>query len=157
LSISPLMTNNFIDSCAFDPKYEPEDGAAREIYAMWEAGILLLQIAHSTLKETEHPNTPESVKKAAQSLIYTVDVNLTDDERDSLRRIELTLAGDGKVENIKQDARHVFEAAKYGSYFITTDARILKKRVELYQLSGAMIVKPSEFLSTVRHHMAEDT
>jgi hypothetical protein len=36
-----------------------------------------------------------------------------------LQKIEAFFAGNGKVENITQDARHVFEAQKYGTYFIT--------------------------------------
>jgi hypothetical protein len=30
----------------------------------------------------------------------------------------------GKSENLEADARHVFEAQKYGSYFVTRDARL---------------------------------
>ena len=157
MTVSPLVTNNFLDSCAFDPKYDPEHSAALEIYKLYEAGRLLLQIAHSTLKELEHSNTPGWVKKAAQGLIFTMEVELTEGERDLLDQIERTLAGNGKLENVKQDARHVFEAGKYGSYFITADARILKKALELSELSNATIVTPSEFLRIAHRFIEEDT
>ncbi len=158
MSISPLVTNNFLDSCAFDPKYEPEHTAARKIYQLWESGVLLIQIAHSTLKETEHPSTPSWVKDAAGSLLFTEEVNLADEEKSMLARIERVLAGKGKVENIKQDARHVFEAQKYGSYFITADTRILKRATELREISGGIhVVTPSEFLALVLDQMEGDT
>jgi hypothetical protein len=153
MTINPSITNNFLDSCAFDPKYAPEDKASVELFDRCKKGKLLLQIAHSTQKEIEHPNTPAWVKTEAQNLIYTIEVQLTPNEVAILRKIEAILAGNGKVENITQDARHVFEAQKYGSYFITTDARILD-RAEALRKSFAvlLIVKPSEFLALVKGH-----
>lgn len=146
---NPLTSNNFIDSCAFDPKYEPEDEASNEIFRFYKAGKLLIQIAHSTQKEMEHPNTPVWVKTEATHLIYTIPVQLTEGEVRKLREIETILAGNGKVENILQDAMHVFEAQKYGSYFVTTDARILNRASELRSICGLTILKPNDFLSIV--------
>lgn len=58
MPINPLTTNNFMDSCAFDPKYKPEDRASEEIFKLSKVGKILIQIAHSTQKEIDHPNTP---------------------------------------------------------------------------------------------------
>jgi len=152
MAIDPMITNNFLDSCAFDPKYAPEDAAAIEIFDLYRKEKILLQIAHSTQKEIEHPNTPAWVKAEAHNLIFTIDIPLTPNEVRILREIETILAGDGQVKNIAQDARHVFEAQKYGSYFITTDAKILKRADALRASCGVAIVKPSEFLALVRKH-----
>jgi hypothetical protein len=154
MPISPLITNNFIDSCAFDPKYEPESSASVEIFRLSEQTHLLLQIAHSTQKEIEHPNTPHWVKDKAEELIYTLQVQLTPNEIKTLREIETILAGNGKVENIAQDALHVFEAQKYGSYFITTDDRILKRADALRRRVGVSVLKPSEFLAMTKQYLA---
>lgn len=150
---NPLINNNFIDSCAFDPKYEPEDSASVDIFKLSQEGKILIQIAHSTQKELEHPNTPAWVKSEAQQLIYTIKVPLIANEENKLREIELILAGNGKVENIVQDARHIFEAQKYGSYFITTDNRILSRAHELHLACGISILKPSNFLSLVTQYL----
>ena len=149
MAIDPHITNNFLDSCAFDPKYKPEDTAAIELFELYKQGKILLQIAHSTQKEVEHPNTPKWVKDEANNLVFTIAVPLTPNEVLYLRKIEAILAGNSKVENIAQDARHVFEAQKYGSYFITTDARILNRADALRKSCGVVIVKPSEFLALV--------
>lgn len=149
MAIDPRITNNFLDSCAFDPKYAPEDKAAVELFKLSRQGKILLQIAHSTQKEIEHPNTPAWVKTEANNLIFTISVQLTPNEVTCLRKIEAILAGNGKVENIAQDARHVFEAQKYGSYFITTDARILNRANAFRKSCGVAIVTPSEFLALV--------
>ncbi len=60
------------------------------------------------------------------------------------------LAGNGKPENVTQDAYHVFEAAKYGSYCVTTDQRILQKSSELCSACDIDIVKPSELLAILQ-------
>ena len=150
MAIDRSIANNFLDSCAFDPKYSPEDEASVELFDLYKKGKLLLQIAHSTQKEIEHPNTPAWVKAEAQNLIYTIQVQLTPNEVATLRKIETILAGNGKVGNITQDARHVFEAQKYGSYFITTDTRILDRAGALLKSCGVVIVRPSEFLALVK-------
>ena len=152
MAVDPGITNNFLDSCAFDPKYAPVDKASVELIELYKKDNLPLQIAHSTQKEIDHPNTPACVKAEAQVLIYTIPVQLTPNEVSLLRKIETILAGNGKVENIIQDARHVFEAQKSGTYFITTDARILVRAKPLRKICEVLIVKPSEFLALVMAH-----
>lgn len=155
-ALSPLIVSSFIDSCAFDPKYEPEASAAVEIFKLSESEEFGLEIAHSTQKEIEHPNTPDWVKKQATGLIYTIGVQLiTPNEKKLLNDIEVILAGNGKIENIKQDAKHVFEATKYGHYFITTDKRILSRAQELRDRSGVNVLLPSTFLESLKKHIAE--
>lgn len=154
MAISPLITNNFIDSCAFDPKYEPETSASVKIFGLSEGTDLLLQIAHSTQKEIDHPNTPNWVKQKAREFIFTLQVQLTSNETKILREIESTLAGNGKVENIAQDARHIFEAQKYGTYFITTDGLILRRADALRKRFGVQVLKPSDFLALTKKHLA---
>lgn len=152
--INPFSTNNFIDSCAFDPKYAPEDAASTEIFRLHREHNLGLEIAHSTLKEAEHPNTPAWVRTEAQELVYTIPTTLTPNEVNYLHRIQTILTGNGKAEKMLQDAMHVFEAQKYGSYFITTDSRILKKADELRREVFVVILKPSEFLTLAREHIS---
>lgn len=144
--IDPRRTNNFIDSCAFDPKYSPEDEAANALFKLYEDGKIILNIAHSTQKEIEHPKTPEWVKQQARLTIYTIKTQLTDDEKRKKDIILQILAGKGKVENMIQDSEHVYEASKYGSYFVTSDERILKKDLELFECCNVTILKPSELL-----------
>lgn len=154
-ALSPLIVNNFIDSCAFDPKYEPEASASVEIFQLSEKEGFGLQIAHSTQKEIEHPNTPGWVKTLAGGLIYSVNVQLTQNEKNLLNDIEAILAGSGKIENIKQDAWHIFEAGKYGHYFITTDKRILSRADTLRERTGVNVLLPSEFLASLKKYVME--
>jgi hypothetical protein len=152
--INPFLTNNFIDSCAFDPKYAPEDAASTEIFLLHREHDLGLEIAHSTLKEVEHPNTPAWVKQEAHGLVYTIPTALTPNEFKYLHIIETILTGNGKPEKMAQDALHIFEAQKYGSYFITTDDRILKMADQLLREVSVAILKPSKFLALAREHIS---
>ena len=137
----------FLDSCAFDPKYSPEDKFSKEIFDLHEQDEFGLTIAHSTEKEIEHPNTPIWVKKKALEFLFTVEVNLTEHELEKLRRIEQILAGNGKRKNVVSDAKHIFEAQKYFADFVTTDERILRKKAELRQICPIKFFKPSEFVA----------
>lgn len=148
--LNPRIVNIFLDSCAFDPKYTPEDTAAQTLLMRSKNGDLLLEIAHSTQKEMEHPNTPVWVKHEAKRFIYTMETTLVESEQKLKAEILKILAGNGKPENVTQDAHHVFEAAKYGSYFVTTDQRILQKRSELCSTCDIDIVKPSELLAILQ-------
>jgi len=135
-----------MDSCAFDPKYSPENDASLRIFSLYEESAIVLNIAHSTIKEIEHPNTPSWVKKEAGTMIYSIETSLTQKEIAQKTEILKVLTGNGKPEKMAKDAEHVFEASKYCGYFITTDERILKKKDDLQAFCAAIIVKPSEFL-----------
>ena len=154
--INPWITNSFVDSCAFDPKYAPEDEAANAIVELHRNEQLGIQIAHSNQKEIEHPNTPAWVKAEAAGLIYTIRVTLTPNERAMLRRILEILTGTGKPKNFEADARHLFEAQKYGSYFVTTDRRILTCASQLEAACNVDVLLPSEFLALVRRNEKPD-
>ena len=143
VSINPYKTNIFVDSCAFDPKYDPEDKASETLF---NNDRLNLIIAHSNMKEIEHPNTPNWVKKKALSRIQTIETHLTPKENSIRNNIHAILTGNGNPEKMEQDAYHVFESHKYGSYFVTTDNRILDKRDKISKVSNACILKPSELL-----------
>jgi hypothetical protein len=147
VATSPLIGNTLIDSCAFDPKYEPEATASAEIFRLSQQMRFMLVIAHSTQKEIEHPKTPAWVKQRAQQMISSLEVPLEPTEKRRLRAIETILAGKGRVDNVRQDARHVFEAQKYGRYFITTDERILSRARALQELCHVIVLKLSEFLA----------
>jgi hypothetical protein len=143
----PRRTNTFLDSCAFDPKYHPEDEAAQRIRQLRRGVMISILIAHSNQKEIEHPNTPADVKAEAADMNYTIETSLTPDEVARRAKIHAALTGDGNPEKYAADAQHVFEAGKYGGgYFVTTDGRILARKSELQALSGAVILKPSEWL-----------
>lgn len=144
--LDPRRANNFLDSCAFDPKYAPEHDAAQAIRALGNEAQVILNLAHSNQKEIDHPNTPEGVKLEAAGMIFTLETSLTPDEIARKAKIHAVLTGNGKPDKYAADAAHVFEAGKYGGYFITTDERIIGKRDELRQVSPATILRPSEWL-----------
>jgi hypothetical protein len=93
------------------------------------------------------------VKRKARGLVYTTTVPLTPDEGRRLSKIHAILTGNGKPENVADDARHIFEAQKYGSYFVTTDGRLLKRADEIWAACGVQILRPSEFLALVQNHV----
>jgi len=144
--LDPRRTNNFLDSCAFDPKYAPDDEAARHIRELGNRGVINLLLAHSNQKEIEHPNTPQDVKREAQAMTYTLETALTPNEVKQKEAIHVILTGNGKPEKYEADAAHVFEAGKYVGYFITADQRILGKRQELGRVCAATIFTPCEWL-----------
>lgn len=154
--MNPWITNSFLDSCAFDPKYRPEDQAATELFRLHQVDGLGIRLAHSNQKEVDHPNTPAWVKAKAAGLIYTTNVTLTQDEKSRLTKIHAILTGNGKPEKLEDDARHIFEAQKYGSYFVTTDEKLLKRADEIRTECGVEILRPSQFLGLVRSHVWPD-
>ena len=93
MPIDPRITNIHLDSCAFDPKYGDEQRAAEDILKMSDDGDLIVQIAHSTQKEIDHPNTPAPVKRRAASKIFTLPVGLTKNELAIKDQIWATITG----------------------------------------------------------------
>ncbi len=147
--IDPYRRNIHIDSCSFNPIHHPEDEASLILLKLSEEGTIVLNIAHSVKKEIEHPNTPDWVKREAGCIVFTLDVGLTQGEKELKRRINEVLAGDGKIDNCREDAEHIFECNKYGGIFVTVDKGILRKRDELHKLCGVDILLPSEVMALI--------
>jgi hypothetical protein len=133
-----------------DRKGDSEDQVVDEILALAEDLKISLYLPHSVKSEIEHPNTPAETKKRAAGLIYTQPVTLTEPEIQRLQKIQAMLQGDARPGKHHRDAFHVVEAAKYGSYFITNDGRILNHRGALTAILGVDVVTPTEFLERFR-------
>jgi len=146
MPINSSIANILLDSCAFDLGDEDEQKASLEILALSDNGDLTVQIAHSTQKEINHPHTPDWVKQRAAQRIFTVEVQNTPNEMKMKNEILAIITGSGKPENYSADAEHVFEAQKYGSYFVTTDNGILRRADALHDLCQIDILKPSQLL-----------
>lgn len=151
--LDPRRSLNFLDSCAFDPKYSPEHEASEKLRQLSNEDVLVLHLAHSTQKEVDHPNTPVWVKREAATFIYSIETSLTPGEVEQKAAILAILTGNGKPDKYAADAAHVFEAGKYCGYFITADERILKKKHELEKVCAAVIVKPSKLLEILESHL----
>ena len=106
--INPRLQTNFIDSCAFDPKHSPEDQASMRIFSLCENQKIVLNIAHSNLKEIDHPNTPEWVKRKSIGLIYSIKTGLNNQELELKAKILKILAGNGKPDNMVKNTEHLF-------------------------------------------------
>ncbi len=148
-NIDPIRNNILLDTCAFDPKYSPEDKASRELFELSKNGKITLVLAHSNQKEISHPNTPSWVKQEAQRVIYTLPTPLIEEERNLKEKILSILTGAGKKKNMLEDADHIFEASKYGPFFVTTDKGILKRRDEIRNLCNVEILLPSQILNII--------
>jgi hypothetical protein len=116
--------------------------------------ILVRSTRRSNLK-IEHPNTPGDVKAEAADMNYTIPTPLTPAEHQRRVLVLQIMAGDGNPARYEADAHHIFEAGKYGGgYFVTTDHRILNRKSELEAVSGAIIVRPTEWLVIYEAHVA---
>ena len=142
---NPKRSNNFLDTCAFDPKVPAEASCAQKIRELSNEGKILLILSNTNQKELEHSNTPIDVLAEARAMIHTLPVQLTSEELIKRTKIYEILTGNAKPQAHYADATHIVESTKYGGCFITTDKRILNKRSELQGL-GAVILKPSEWL-----------
>ncbi|MBU2203595.1 MAG: hypothetical protein KKE72_02745 [Gammaproteobacteria bacterium] len=146
---NPLYGNVYFDSCAFDGGNVQEQEASIKARELYEECGHEVEILHSVAKEIDYPSTPKWVKDIAQSLIYTIEVELTVLDQAQLADIEQIIVGNGSLEKMKSDCRHVFEAQKNGRYFVTTDNRLLKKADHICSKYNLFIVKPSQFLETL--------
>jgi predicted nucleic acid-binding protein len=154
--IDPRIHNNFLDAHVLDRTGGPDDALVDEILVLARSLKISLMLPHSVKAEIEHPNTPAEVKRRALGLIYTERVSLTESERALHRQAREIVRGNARPGKHDRDAFHVVEAEKYGGgYFVTNDARLLKKRAELERVLAIAIVTPTEFLQAYRRFEAE--
>ncbi len=149
---NPLYHPVYYDSCAFDGGEKTEQEASIKARGLFEKNGGNIKIVHSVMKEIEFPHTPQWVKDIADNSIYTIEVHHNQQETTELRDVEKIIVGNGNIEKRKADCRHVFEAQKYGRYFVTTDNGILKHSSKIKNRFNLFIIKPSEFLTIIKQH-----
>lgn len=154
--INPWFTNSSLDTCSLNPASPVEAIAVEEILRLHTERGLSLVISHSTKREFDHPNTPQAVKEQASSKIFTVSVELNPQEMTIKQRLHDLIVGNGKASTYAADAEHIFEAQKYGSYFLTEDRRLLGKADAVCTICGLVVLLPSDFLRMVKQHPAAE-
>jgi hypothetical protein len=115
--------------------------------SLYEEQKVVLNIAHSVESELEHAATPDHVKRLANDMNRTLPIQLIDAEQERFKEIRGILVGRSGPAKHDADANHVFHAGKWLGYFVTTDGRILSRRVALQEASRSTIVKPSEWMA----------
>jgi len=151
---NPKYGNTVLDSCVLGTPGAEHDAATKILELAGEGAVSVIT-THGVIDEISHPSTPQHIKDIAASLIFTIPVGRNSEEQLKFQEIHAEMTGNGKPENYAADADHIFEAGKYGRCFVTNDERILKKRESLTLLSGALIVRPSEWLREYEKNLGE--
>jgi len=106
-------------------------------------------IAGGVRDEVLHPATPIEKKAVVIPQIYNLRPGRNSQQEGERRAVAAILQGNAKPETHAADASHLSEAAETGcAYFVTEDARILRKRAELAGVlpPSLQIVTLEEFL-----------
>jgi hypothetical protein len=150
-ALDPRICNVTIDANALDRDGSTRDKLVNRLLELSAAGTITLMVPKGVRIEMQHPHTPAHVRDAGLSQIFTIQTGLTAQEQALRRLIEQELQGDAKPGSHAADADHLFEANKYGGYFITHDKRILDRTSKLRaRLSPALnVVTLQEFFTVL--------
>jgi hypothetical protein len=148
---------------AIDANTLDRDGSARDnlvdrLLGLSSAGTINLIVPKRVREEIQNPRTPAHVQEAALPKLFTISVGLNSDEQRRKRIIEQELQGNARPGKHMADADHLFEAAKYGGYFITHDQRILAKAGRLGEVlpPSLTVVTLVDFLAIFGDYAARD-
>lgn len=147
--ISPLHSNNFIDANILDDVADGQDAAVGEIVRLARSGEVTVLLPYSVQNELANPNTPAHVRRAATTFLFSIQVDLTEEEQRRYLALVGAVKGNAEEKNIAPDLFHVCEAAKYGGYFITRDKRLLARSGAISKVLQIDVVTPSVFLDRV--------
>jgi hypothetical protein len=132
--LDPRICPVAIDANALDRDGSAGDHLVDRLLGLSSAGAINLILPKCVREEIQNPRTPKDVQEATLPLIFTIPVGLNPDEQRRKRIIERELQGNARPGKHMSDADHLFEAAKYGGYFITHDRRILTKAGRLCEV-----------------------
>ena len=153
--LDPRRVNTLLDSNALE---HSDQNQVNRLLSLIAEGRITLIVPHGVLSEIAHPNTPNQIKDAMSEQLFTEEVERCSTEEQQIARIDAVLQGNARTGRHSADAKHVFEAAKYGGYFITHDKRIMQtKRRELEAMySNLSIVTLDEYLTTYDRFAGEN-
>lgn len=149
--LDPRIGNIFIDANAIDKPAGDADRArdVDRLLQLWGDEHIRLHLPRGVRVEILNPQTPQAVRDATMGAIFTLPVGLTAEERRQRAEIKAVLKGNALSDKHDADADHLAEAAKYGTYFITHDDRVLKLSGRLRDALGPAlrVVTLADFLA----------
>jgi hypothetical protein len=147
-----------IDANALDRDGSARDNVVDRLLGLSSAGTINLIVPKRVREEIQNPRTPAHVREAALPKLFTIPVGLNSDEQRRKRIIEQELQGDARPGKHMADADHLFEAAKYGGYFITHDQRILTRAGRLREIlpPSLTVVTLMDFMAIFDDYAARD-
>ena len=125
--LDPRKVNVAIDGNALNRDGSARDALVDRLLELSDTGRVNLIVPKGVRAEILDPCTPTHKQEAALPRIFSIAVGLNSDEERRHRVIEQELQGNAKPGKHAADADHLFEASKYGGYFVTHDQRILRK------------------------------
>lgn len=79
--IDPFYTNNFLDANIFNEVANGQNEAVEVILRVYDEESITLLLPYSVQFELEDASTPDTVRKASQNFIYSIEVQLTEGEK----------------------------------------------------------------------------
>ena len=156
--LDPRICPVAIDANALDRDGSARDDLVDRLLGLSSAGTINLIVPKRVREEIQNPRTPAHVQDAALPKLFTIPVGLNSDEQRRKRIIEQELQGNARPGKHMADADHLFEAAKYGGYFITHDQRILIRAGRLREVlpPSLTVVTLVDFLAIFDDHATRD-
>jgi hypothetical protein len=148
-SIDPRICPIAIGANALDCDGSVRDALVERLLALSDADRINLLVPKGVRIELRHPHTPPHVQETGLSKKFTFKVGLNTQEQALHRQIEQVLQGNGRSGKHSADADQLFEAAKYGGYFITEDTRIRDKASKMLDFlpPSLSVVTVAEFIA----------
>jgi hypothetical protein len=147
--LDPRICPVAIDANALNRDGGERDDLVDRLLGLSSAVTIRLLLPKRVREEILNARTPTHIQKAALPQIFTISVGLNSDEQRRHRIIVQELRGNAKPGKHEADADHLFEAAKYGGYFITHDDRILTRAGRLGD-----VLPPSLTVVTLKDFLA---
>jgi hypothetical protein len=156
--LDPRICPVAIDANALDRDGSARDNLVDRLLALSSAVTINLIVPKRVREEIQNPRTPVHVQEAALPKLFTIPVGLNSDEQRRKRIIEQEFQGKARPGKHMADADHLFEAAKYGGYFITHDRRILTRAGRLGEVlpPSLTVVTLVDFLAIFDEYAARD-
>ncbi len=130
--LNPRKTNIALDANALDRTGGQRDALVERFRSLLTSRTLNVVMAHGVRVEVQRPRTPADLQDAMLPQTFNLLSGLNTEQQEARRRVAVILQGNAQSGKHAADASHVSEAAETQcAYFITEDARILRKRDEL--------------------------
>jgi hypothetical protein len=148
--LDPRRTNISIDGNVLN-RGGSEEGDRRidRLLSLSSEGAINFVIAGGIRDEVLHPATPKEKKAVVLPKMFNMRPGRNSQQNADRQAVAAILQGNAKPETHAADASHLSEAAETGcAYFLTGDARIIRKRAELVPVlpPTLQIVTLEEFL-----------
>jgi hypothetical protein len=152
--VDPFAHNTMLDGNILNQVASRASATVNRLLDLQDLGVNIV-LPYTVREEVDHPATPQDVREAATTFVYTEPVDFPAAVQARRDRLVAEARGNAQSKNVERDLHHIFETGLCGGgHFVTRDEWLLRNSERIWMMAHVEVVTPEQFVDRAETALA---